>query len=103
MAAAAGVSYIAPYYGRIDSAGVDAAKLIQDIAKLYADHHLDTKIAAASLRNPQQIEAALLAGAHVIVTGYAVYQQMLDNDLTQAWIDGFEKDWARFTFETGKA
>ncbi len=102
LAAAAGVSYIAPYYGRIESADVDAENLIQNIAKLYTTHNLDTKIAAASLRNPQQIEAALLSGAHVIVTGYHVYQQMLDNKLTQSWIDGFEKDWTRFTFETGK-
>ena len=99
LAAAAGISYIAPYYGRIDAAGVDAAGFVKNVAELYARHGVKTQIAAASLRNPKQVESAMLAGAHVAVMGYSVFQQLLANDLTQAWIDGFEEDWARFTFE----
>jgi len=29
-----------------------------------------------------------------------VFQHLLDHELTQAWIDGFEKDWTTFTFES---
>jgi transaldolase len=99
LTAAAGVSYIAPYYGRIESAGEDAAALVENIAELYSRHGVKTQIAAASLRNPKQVEAAMLAGAHVAVMDYSVFQQLLENDLTQAWIDGFEEDWKSFTFE----
>ena len=98
LAAAAGVSYIAPYYGRIEAADVDAAGLVQSVADMYARHGVNTKIAAASLRSPAQVEAALLAGAHVVVMGYNVFQGLLGHELTQTWIDGFEEDWATFTF-----
>jgi transaldolase len=100
LAAAAGASYIAPYYGRIEAAGIDAAGFVRDVANLYARHNQKTQIAAASLRSPEQVEAAILAGAHVAVMGYGVFQFLLDNDLTQAWIDGFEKDWSRFDFDS---
>jgi transaldolase len=73
LAAAAGVSYIAPYYGRIDAAGADAAGFVRHVAELYARHSVTTKIAAASLRTPEQVEAALLAGADVVVMRYNVF------------------------------
>ena len=99
LAAAAGASYIAPYYGRIDAAGEDAAGLVKNVAELYARHGVKTKIAAASLRNPDQVESAMLAGAHIAVMGNSVFQKLLANNLTQTWIDGFEEDWTKITYE----
>jgi transaldolase len=99
LAAAAGVSYIAPYYGRIEGAGVDAQGFVRDVANLYARNGVRTRIASASLRSPAQVAATLLAGAHVAVMGYSVFQRLLDNELTQTWIDGFEDDWTQFRFE----
>lgn len=98
LAAAAGISYIAPYYGRIEAAGTDAAGFVHDVSELYARHNVKTKIAAASLRSPEQVQAAILAGADVAVMGYDVFQSLLENELTQTWIDGFEEDWTRFEF-----
>lgn len=99
MAGAAGASYVAPYVGRIEDAGQDAIGLVRSIAQLYNMHGIETKIAAASVRTPAQAEASLLAGAHAIVVFYDVFQQLFESDLTQASIDGFEQDWATFTFE----
>ena len=103
LAAAAGAAYIAPYMGRIEDAGRNAGQLIADIATLYDRHGIDTQIAAASIRDPDQAETALRAGAHVLVMGYDVFERLLDDDLTAAWIDGFEADWASFTFEATEA
>ena len=103
LAATAGASYIAPYYGRIETAGVDAAGFVRDVADLYTRHSVKTKIAAASLRSPGQVKAAILAGAHVAVMGYSVFQSLLNDELTRTWIDGFERDWSRFDFVAPEA
>ncbi len=103
LAAAAGVSSIAPYFGRIEAAGVDAAGFVRSVAELYTRHGVTTRIAAASLRTPEQVESVLLAGAHIAVMGYGVFQKLLDNKLTQASIEGFERDWTQFTFEARDA
>jgi len=99
LAAAAGAAYVAPYYGRIESAGQDAAGLVENIATLYALHDIPTQIVAASVRNPAQAEACLLAGAHAVVVFYDVFQQMFKSDLTDAWIEDFERRWDRIPFE----
>ncbi len=98
MAAAAGVPYIAPYVGRIADAGVDVARLLENIANLYVRHGVQTKIAAASIRTPEQAEQALLAGSHIIVTQYEVFTRLFDSELSQNWIDRFEENWRQFSF-----
>lgn len=99
MAAAAGAAYVAPYLGRIQDAGVDALNLIGQIADLYADQGVDTGIVAASVRTPYQSEAALLAGASAVVVFYDVFLKLFEGPLTQASIDGFERDWERIPVE----
>ncbi len=99
LAAVSGASYIAPYFGRIEDAGEDAAGLIEAIADLYAMNEARTRIVAASVRTPQQAQASLLAGAHAVVVSYPVFQQLFDSPLTQTWIEGFEGDWDTFTFQ----
>ena len=99
LAAAAGAAYVAPYVGRIEDAGEDAVGLVQDIARLYHQHGADTKIIAASIRTPAQARASMLAGSHAVVVFYDVFKQMFESPLTQASIDGFQRDWSTFTFE----
>ena len=98
LAAAVEADYIAPYIGRIADAGGDTTQLLHDIRKMYDRSGALTQIAAASVRSPEQAENALRAGAHVLVMGYGVYQRLLDDDLTQAWIAGFEENWQTFSY-----
>ncbi len=102
LAAAAGASYVAPYVGRIEDAGEDAIGLVRAIDALYQAHGAATRIVAASVRTPEQAEAALLAGAHAVVVFYEVFLRLLDSDLTEASIDGFEQDWAQITFAAAR-
>jgi transaldolase len=99
MAAAAGAACVAPYVGRIEDAGEDAIWLIEEIANLYHMHDANTRIIAASIRTTEQARDVLLAGAHAIVVFYDVFQQLFESELMQESIEGFEKDWATFTFE----
>lgn len=99
LAALAGAAHVAPYVARIQDGGEDPYRLIEDIADLYAQHEIETHIIAASVRSPQQSEAALNAGANAVVVFYDVFRALFDSRLTQQSIDGFEQDWATYRYE----
>jgi len=94
MAARAGATYVSPFIGRLDDIGVDGVELIREIAEIFAIHEIDTQIIAASIRHPQHVTQAALAGAHIATTPYKVLKQLFKHPLTDKGIEGFMKDWA---------
>lgn len=94
MAARAGATYVSPFIGRLDDIGVDGVELIREIAEIFAIHEIDTQIIAASIRHPQHVTQAALAGAHISTTPYKVLKQLFKHPLTDKGIEGFMKDWA---------
>lgn len=95
MAARAGATYVSPFIGRLDDIGQDGSELISTIAEMFAIHGIETEIIAASIRHPQHIQAAALAGAHISTTPYKVLQQLFKHPLTDKGIEGFLADWAK--------
>lgn len=94
MAARAGATYVSPFIGRLDDIGIDGVELIREIAEIFAIHEIDSQIIAASIRHPQHVTQAALAGAHIATTPYKVLKQLFKHPLTDKGIDGFMKDWA---------
>ncbi|GAB4514191.1 MAG: fructose-6-phosphate aldolase [Anaerolineae bacterium] len=99
MASAAGASYVAPYFGRIEDAGENPVRLIQEIRQVFQMNHATTGIIVASIRTPEQARAALLAGGQAVVVFYDVLQHLFESELTAQSIASFEEDWSTFTFE----
>lgn len=95
MAARAGATYVSPFIGRLDDIGQDGSELIATIAQIFAVHNIDTQIIAASIRHPQHIQAAALAGAHIATTPYKVLKQLFHHPLTDKGIEGFLADWSK--------
>lgn len=95
LAARAGATYVSPFIGRLDDIGQDGTVLIQEIATIFAMHNIDTQIIAASVRHPQHVTAAALAGAHIATTPYKVLQQLFKHPLTDKGIEGFLADWQK--------
>ncbi|MBZ9751156.1 fructose-6-phosphate aldolase [Deinococcus sp. HMF7604] len=95
LAARAGATYISPFAGRVDDTGADGIELIRQIKEAYVLGGIDTKVLAASIRHPQHVVQAALAGADVATIPYKVFTQMIKHPLTQAGLDGFMKDWAK--------
>lgn len=93
LAARAGATYVSPFIGRLDDIGQNGVDLIEEIADIFTIHGLDTQIIAASIRHPQHITAAALAGAHIATTPFKVLQQLFAHPLTDKGIDQFLKDW----------
>ena len=95
LAARAGATYVSPFAGRVDDIGWDGIDLIRQIKEAYVMGDITTKVLAASIRHPQHVVQASLAGADVATIPYKVFKQMVKNPLTDAGLDGFMKDWAK--------
>lgn len=95
MAARAGATYVSPFLGRLDDIGHNGVELISTIADIFTIHDIKTEIIAASIRHPQHITDAALAGAHISTTPFNVLQQLFNHPLTAKGIEGFLADWSK--------
>ena len=93
LGALAGATYISPFVGRLDDAGNDGMTLVAEMAKVFKIQNLDAKVLAASLRHPQHVVQAALAGAHVSTLPYKVFKQMFLHPLTDVGLKRFIEDW----------
>ncbi len=95
MAARAGATYVSPFLGRLDDIGHNGVELISTIADIFTIHDIKTEIIAASIRHPQHITEAALAGAHISTTPFKVLKQLFNHPLTDKGIEGFLADWSK--------
>lgn len=95
MAARSGATYVSPFLGRLDDIGQNGVELISTIADIFTIHDIKTEIIAASIRHPQHITEAALAGAHISTTPFKVLKQLFNHPLTDKGIEGFLADWSK--------
>jgi transaldolase len=93
LAARAGASYISPFLGRLDDISTNAMVLIKEITKIFKLHDIDTKIIAASIRNPIHAIDAAASGCDIATVPFGVIKQMLKHPLTDSGIEKFMQDW----------
>ena len=93
LAARAGASYVSPFVGRLNDISSNGNSLIESIAAIFGIHGIETEIIAASIRSPEDVLNAALAGAHIATVPYKVILQMIEHPLTSAGIERFLKDW----------
>jgi TalC/MipB family fructose-6-phosphate aldolase len=96
-AAMAQADFIIPYYNRLERAGVDASERVAEIAELFHNQQLPTRILAASIKSPEEAISALAAGAHDITASPQVLLAMVTDPQTDEAIEKFTKDWQLFT------
>ncbi len=94
LAARAGATYVSPFLGRLDDISQNGVELIREIAQIFGQTDLETKIIAASVRNPTHVTACALAGAHIATVPYSVIEQMTKHPLTDAGIAKFQADYS---------
>ena len=95
MAAKAGATYVSPFVGRLDDHGADGMGLIGEIRAIFDTYDFDTEILAASIRSPEHVRAAALAGADCATIPPAVFRALVKHPLTERGLDQFTKDWAK--------
>jgi transaldolase len=93
LGALAGATYISPFVGRLDDAGNDGMTVVSEMVEVFKKHDLKAKVLAASLRHPQHVVQAALAGAHISTLPYKVFKQMFQHPLTDVGLKRFIDDW----------
>jgi len=91
LASLAGATYISPFIGRMDDNSLDGMKLISDIKHTLTT---DTKILAASIRDPQSVGTAFALGADICTVPTDVFDRMYNHVLTDKGVEQFERDHA---------
>jgi len=89
LAFEAGATFVSPFMGRMDDAGFDANKLIEDIVKVRNNFGYKTEIISASIRNLEHINSASLAGSDIATIPFKVFMKMVDHPLTKAGLQIF--------------
>ena len=94
LAAKVGATYISPFIGRLDDINIEGMELIEQIRQIYDNYSFSTQILAASIRSPNHVTQAALAGADVATIPPAVIYKLAEHPLTKLGLDAFVKDWA---------
>jgi transaldolase len=95
VAAKAGATYISPFIGRLDDAGMDGMQVIADLVDIYERYAYSTQVLAASIRHPMHVLEAAKLGADVSTMPYKIFQQLFKHPLTDVGIELFNRDWAK--------
>lgn len=94
LAARAGATYVSPFLGRLDDISTPGIDLIEQITAIFrAAGDIDTKIIAASIRNPVHVTDCALAGADIATVPMKVIRQMIHHPLTDEGIVKFQADY----------
>lgn len=93
LAAKAGATYVSPFLGRMDDLANDGIALLTEICEIFRVQGYETEVLAASLRSPQHVAQAAIAGADIATLPAKVFHQMVKHPLTDAGLERFLADW----------
>jgi len=95
LAAKNGATYVSPFVGRLDDVGQTGTDLLSEIRQIFDNYGFKTKILAASIRGPEHMKIAALAGADVATLPFKVLEQLYQHPLTKIGLDTFLADHAK--------
>ena len=93
LAAKAGAWCVSPFIGRLDDISSSGMELIRQILTIYKNYDYKTLVLVASVRHPQHVVEAALAGGHICTMPYSVFQVLFKHPLTDAGLKKFLDDW----------
>lgn len=95
VAAKAGATYISPFVGRLDDAGMEGMQVVADLIQIYERYAFPTQVLAASIRHPMHVLESARLGADVATIPYKIFMQLFRHPLTDVGVELFNKDWAK--------
>ena len=93
LAAKAGAWCVSPFIGRLDDISSNGMELIRQILTIYRNYDYKTQVLVASVRHPQHVVEAALAGGHICTMPFTIFQQMVKHPLTDSGLKKFLADW----------
>ncbi len=89
LAAKAGAWCVSPFIGRLDDISSNGMELIRQILTIYRNYDYKTLVLVASVRHPQHVVEAALAGGHICTMPFSIFQQMVKHPLTDSGLKKF--------------
>jgi transaldolase len=93
LAAKAGAWCVSPFIGRLDDISSNGMELIRQIITIYKNYDFKTFVLVASVRHPQHVVEAAMAGGHICTMPFTIFQQMVKHPLTDSGLKKFLADW----------
>ena len=93
LAAKAGAWCVSPFIGRLDDISSNGMELIRQIVTIYKNYDFKTYVLVASVRHPQHVVEAALAGGHICTMPFSIFQQLVKHPLTDLGVSKFLADW----------
>ena len=92
LAAKAGATYVSIFSGRVADEGNDPTSIIRNVRQWLDTWDYTAKIIVGSIRSVMDIQAAALAGAHIITIPPAFLAKMVDHKYTRDTVRQFNDD-----------
>lgn len=96
MATKVGATYASIFFNRVRDSGGDPVKVIQESKRIIEEGGFPTRIIVGSIRKPEDVSEAAVAGAHIITITYKVLVQMPYHSKTEETIKEFDQAWDEF-------
>jgi transaldolase len=93
LAAKAGAWCVSPFIGRLDDISSNGMELIRQIVTIYKNYDYQTLVLVASVRHPQHVVEAALAGGDICTMPFSVFQALFKHPLTDVGLKKFLDDW----------
>lgn len=93
LAAKAGAWCVSPFIGRLDDISSNGMELIRQMVTIFRNYDFKTLVLVASVRHPQHVVEAALAGGDICTMPFAIFQQLLKHPLTELGVKKFLTDW----------
>ncbi|HET8580291.1 MAG TPA: fructose-6-phosphate aldolase [Nitrospiraceae bacterium] len=94
LAAKVGAWCVSPFIGRLDDVSSDGMELIRQIVTIFRNYDYKTLVLVASVRHPQHVVEAALAGGDICTMPFTVFQQLFKHPLTDVGLKKFLADWS---------
>jgi transaldolase len=101
-AANAGATYVSVFMGRLDDIATSSKQVLDEVCEIWDVQGYDSLIIAASIRHPQHIIDAALAGADIATVPYKVLMQSIAHPLTNIGLEKFLADYDKMQTEKQK-
>ena len=96
LATKVGATYASIFFNRVKDSGGDPVKVIQESKRIIEEGGFKTQIIVGSIRKPEDVNEAAVAGAHVITIPYKILIQMPHHWKTEETIKEFDQAWLEF-------
>jgi len=96
LAAKAGATYASLFFNRVRDSGGDPVRVIHESKRIIEEGKFATRIIVGSIRKPEDVNEAAVAGAHIITIPYKILVQMAYHPKTEETIKEFDQAWLEF-------